>query len=415
MSAARTTDEKRAASTSPEAEGEVQGVGAADDYDRKGVYTLAGAHAAHDLYGGFLGPLLPEIQAKLNVSLTVISLMFPAQQVPGILQPFIGAYVDRRSRKMFVVLGPALTALSISALGLATHVWMVLVLLFISGISSGVFHAPAVALMGEYGGRRSGKAMSIFMSGAEVARALAPLLITAAIAVLTLEGSAAVVVFGLAASVILYFTVDTSASDAARHAAPPVSLRPILSARRTWLGALLAITILNSIATAPYHYFLVKFLVDQGYGEWYAGTAQTIFYSAGVAGMLGGGVFSDRVGSRNTLAISMAAASPLVILYLLIENGGWLPFLALIPASAALTAVRPQIMAISQDLMPEARGAMAGGMLAMSFVSLSITAFAFGAIADRVGLDTAFLGVAAASALAVPFVLILPKRQPAHA
>src|SRR5690606_20709650 len=111
----------------------------------------------------------------------------------------------------------------------------------------------------------------------------------------------------------------------------------------------------------------------------------------------------------------MAAASPLVILYLLIENGGWLPFLALIPASAALTAVRPQIMAISQDLMPEARGAMAGGMLAMSFVSLSITAFAFGAIADRVGLDTAFLGVAAASALAVPFVLILPKRQPAHA
>jgi len=55
---------------------------------------------------------------------------------------------------------------------------------------------------------------------AEIARALAPLLITAAIAWLTLEGSAVVVVFGLAASVILYFTVDTTASDAARHAAP---------------------------------------------------------------------------------------------------------------------------------------------------------------------------------------------------
>ncbi len=380
--------------------------------NRRKILTLAGAHAAHDLYGGFLGPLLPAIQDKLAVSLTVISLMFPAQQVPGIFQPFIGVFVDRHSRKLFVVLGPAITALSISALGLADHVWMVLVLLFISGISSGIFHAPAVALMGEYGGTRSGRAMSVFMSGAEVARALAPLLITGAIAWLTLEGSAVVVVFGLAASVILYFTLDTSESDAARHAAPPVSLRPLLRARRVWLGALIAITVLNAIATGPYHYFLVKFLVDKGYSDWYAGLALTILFSAGVVGMLGGGFLSDYIGSRNTLGLALAAASPLLVLYLVVEDGSWLPFLALVPASAALTAVRPQMMAISQDLMPEARGAMAGGMLALSFVSLSLTAFAFGAIADQIGLETAFFGVSIASALATPFIFILPQRQP---
>jgi FSR family fosmidomycin resistance protein-like MFS transporter len=337
--------------------------------------------------------------------------MFPAQQVPGIFQPFLGMWIDRTSRKIFVVLGPSLTAISISALGLASHVWMVLVLLFISGIASGVFHAPAVALMGEYGGRRLGKAMSIFMSGAEIARALAPLLITAAIVWLTLEGSAVVVVFGLAASVILYFTVDTTESDAARHAALPVSLRPLLSARRAWLGALLAITVLNAIATGPYHYFLVKFLVDKGYSGWYAGLALTVLFSAGVAGMLAGGFLSEHIGSRTTLAIALAASSPLLATYLLIENGGWLPFVALIPASAALTAVRPQLMAISQDMLPEARGAMAGGMLAMSFVSLSIAAFVFGAVADRIGLESAFFGVSIASALAVPFVFALPGRR----
>ena len=388
------------------------GRGVREDRRRRDIYTLAGAHAAHDLYGGFLGPLLPAIQAKLAVSLTVISLMFPAQQVPGIFQPFLGVLIDRTSRKIFVVLGPAITAISISALGLASNVWMVLLLLFISGISSGIFHAPAVALMGEYGGTRSGRAMAVFMSGAEVARALAPLLITAAIAWLTLEGSAVVMVFGLTASVILYFTLDTSDSDAARRAAPPVSLRPLLSARRGWLGALVAITVLNAIATGPYHYFLVKFLVEKGYSDWYAGLALTILFSAGVAGMLGGGFLSDHLGSRNTLGLALAASSPLLIFYLLVENGGWAPFLALIPASAALTAVRPQMMAISQDLLPEARGAMAGGMLALSFVSLSVTAFAFGAIADQIGLETAFFGVSAASALAVPFVFVLPPRSP---
>ncbi len=341
--------------------------------------------------------------------------MFPAQQIPGIFQPFTGMLIDRTSRKMFIVLGPAITAISISALGLANHVWVVLLLLFISGISSGIFHAPAVALMGEYGGRRSGKAMSIFMSGAEVARALAPLLITAAIAWLTLEGSAVVVVFGLAASVILYFTVDTAESDAARRASPPVSLRPLLSARRTWLYALLAITVLNAIATGPYHYFLVKFLIDKGHSDWYAGLALTILFSAGVAGMLIGGFFSEHIGSRNTLAIALAVSTPLMISYLALEDGTWLPFLALIPASAALTAVRPQIMAISQDMLPEARGAMAGGMLALSFVSLSITAFAFGAVADQVGLEPAFFAVSIASILAVPFVFLLPVRQTSHA
>ena len=138
------------------------------------------------------------------------------------------------------------------------------------------------------------------------------------------------------------------------------------------------------------------------------GLALTILFSAGVAGMLGGGFLSDHLGSRNTLGLALAASSPLLIFYLLVENGGWAPFLALIPASAALTAVRPQMMAISQDLLPEARGAMAGGMLALSFVSLSVTAFAFGAIADQIGLETAFFGVSAASALAVPFVFVLP-------
>jgi fucose permease len=62
-------------------------------------------------------------------------------------------------------------------------------------------------------------------------------------------------------------------------------------------------------------------------------------------------------------------------------------------------------------MLPEARGAMAGGMLAMSFVSLSIAAFTFGAVADRVGLETAFFGVSIASALAVPFIFVLPRRS----
>lgn len=380
-------------------------------YDRRGTLTMAGGHAAHDLYGGFLGPLLPEIQAKLAVSLTVVSLMVPAAQMPGILQPFIGYLVDKFGRRWFVVLAPAVTAVSVSSIALANHVAIVLLLLFISGIASGAFHAPAVALMGEYGGSRMGRAMGLFMAGAEIARALAPLIITAAISWLTLEGSAAVMVFGLAASVVLYFTVDTAESDAARREAPSINLRPLLRARRKWFGALVFVTIFNAIATGPFHYFLVKFLVDQGRSEWYGGLSLSTLFGAGVIGMLGGGVLADRFGLRNMLTLSLLLTPPLLFFYLTLEDGTWMPFLALVPAAAVLTAVRPMVMAIAQELLPEARGIMAGGMLALGFVSLSITAFAFGAIADRIGLESAFFWVTVASAFAVPFALMLPGRN----
>lgn len=381
------------------------------DFDRRGVYTMAFAHATNDLYGGFIGPLLPAVQEKLAIPLWVASLMIPAQQIPGILQPVIGHMADKTSRRWFVVFAPAATALSISAIGLANNIVSVLILLMISGLASGAFHAPAVAMIGEYGGHRMGRAMSIFMAGAEAARALAPLIITATIAWLTLEGSVVVAVFGLSASVILFFTVDTSESDAARHSAPAIQLGPLVRSRRAWLGSLMMVLFLNAAATAPFHYFLVKFLADEkGYGDWYGGLALSIFYAAGVSGMLGGGLLSDRLGTRNSLVVFLTIAPPLLVLYLLVENGGILPLIFLIPASATLTAVRPLMTASSQELMPEARGTIAGASLAFSFVSLSLTAFAFGAIADQIGLETAFFGATAASLIAVPFALMLPRK-----
>ncbi|CAN5130423.1 MFS transporter [soil metagenome] len=382
-----------------------------DEFNARGTATLAGAHAAHDLYGGFLGPLLPAVQEKLGLSLTVVSLMIPAQQLPGVFQPFIGYMADKTSRRWFVVMGPGVTAVSISSIGLAPHLSVVLLLLLVSGLASGAFHAPAVALMGEYAGPKIGRAMAFFMAGAEFSRSLAPIIITAAISWFTLEGAAMVMVFGVASSVFLYLTLDTSASDAARREAPSVDLRPLLRSRRKWIGALVGVVVFNAIATGPFHYFLVKLLVDKGHSDWYAGLSLSTLFAAGVVGMLLGGTLSDRIGRRNTLALASAAAAPMLYAYLWFEDGSLLPLAALVPASIALTSIRPIIMAVAQEMLPEARGSMAGGLLALNFVTSSIMAFAFGAIADVMGIETAFFWIAGASVLALPFIALLPSRS----
>lgn len=383
----------------------------ADEFNARGTATLAGAHAAHDLYGGFLGPLLPAVQEKLGLSLTVVSLMIPAQQLPGIFQPFIGYMADRTSRRWFVVLGPGFTAVSVSSIGLAPHISVVLLLLLVSGLSSGAFHAPAVALMGEYAGPKVGRAMSFFMAGAEFSRSLAPIIITAAISWLTLEGAALVMVFGVASSVFLYFTLDTSASDTARREGPQVNLRPLLRARRKWIGALVMVVTFNAIVTGPFHYFLVKFLQDKGHSDWYAGLSLSAFFAAGVVGMLLGGMLSDRIGRRNTLALASVSAAPCLYAYLWLEDGSLLPLAVLVPASIALASIRPIIMAVAQEMLPEARGSMAGGLLALNFVTSSLMALGFGAVADVIGIEPAFYWIAGTSLLSLPFIALLPSRS----
>lgn len=385
------------------------GSSAPDDYDGRGVLVTAGAHFAHDLYPSFIGPLVPAVQEKLGVSLAVASLMIPAQQFPSIAQPYIGYVADRTSRRWFVVLSPALAAVSLSSIGLAPHIAVVILLLLVSGLASATFHAPVVALVGDYGGNKLGRAMSIFMSGGELARVLGPLIITAAIALFTLEGSFVVMVFGLAASLGLYFTLDTAESDARRAETPRVDIRPLLRARRKAIAGLLIFAILTGAGTTPFSFFLVDLMVEKGYGEWYGAVALSALYASGIIGGLAGGALSDRLGRRGVLALTTGLATPLLWLYLWLENGSWLVLLALVVAGAVALSPRSIVLAVGAELLPEARGPMAGLLLALGFVTSSLAALAYGALAGTIGIEQTYWLVPLCWLAALPALALLPR------
>lgn len=381
-----------------------------ETFNFKGTAAIAGAHFSHDLYSSLLGPLIAVVQEKLAVSLFVASLMVPAQQMPSILQPFIGVLADRTSKRWFVVLAPGIAGVSVSSIGLAPHISVVLLLLLTSGLASAAFHTPAVALVGEYGGPKMGQAMAIFMAGGELARTIGPLMITAAIALFTLEGSFVVMVFGVAASIILYFTIDTSASDAAEKARVKVPLKPLLRARRKPILALLGYSAVKNLATAPFSIFLVVYLVSKGRSEWYAAFALSALFAAGIVGGFVGGMLSDRFGRRNIMFVTALATPPLYYLYLWLENGSIVVLSLLAIAGVVSFATRPIQLALAQEVLPEARGPMAGVMLAFGFVSMSLIALGFGALSDAFGIDVTFWAIPATAILALPLIAMLPRR-----
>jgi MFS transporter, FSR family, fosmidomycin resistance protein len=380
-----------------------------DEYNAKGTWIASGAHFAHDLYPSYIGVLIPYVQQQLGIPLALASLMVPAQQMPSILQPFIGYFADRTSRRLFVVLTPGIAALSLSMIGLAPHLAVVILLLLVSGLASAAFHAPAVAMVGEFGGKKMGRAMAIFMAGGELARTVGPLVITAAIALFTFRGSFVVLVFGVSASIILYFTLDTTKGDARAKAGNQAALKPLLKARLKPLTGLFGYSIIKAIATVPFHFFLVALLVSKGYSEWYAGFALSILFGAGVIGGFIGGSVSDRIGRRKTLTAVTLATAPLFYLYLYLEDGSWWVLSLLVVAGMVSMSVRPVNLAQTQELFPEARGPMAGMMLATGFVTMSLASIGFGAMADTIGIERAFWIIASMSFVALPFIALLPK------
>lgn len=375
----------------------------------KATLPISFAHFAHDLYGSFTAVLIPPVQAKLGIPLAVASLMVPAQQMPSVLQPFIGVLADRTSKRWFVVLAPGVAAVSISSIGLAPHFALVLLLLFAAGLASASFHTPAVALAGERGGSKTGLSMAFFLSGGDLARTVGPLFITAAIAWFTLEGSFVVMVFGLIASVILFFTIDTTESDLNQHSKERVAVLPLLRAKFRWIVALLAFVAVFGLGFVPFSIFLVKLLETKGYSSWYSGLSLSALFGAGVLGGFLGGILSDRFGRRIVMVLVTLGGVPLLYLYLWLNNGSWMVIPILFAAGILMRSARPIQLALMQDMVPEARGPSSGVLLAFQFVSQSLTGFGFGALADTIGIERAFWIVPAFALLAIPIVAFLPN------
>ncbi len=174
-------------------------------FQRSNIILLSLTHLLHDIYSSFLAPLRPLLIEKFGITLAVASLWDLFQRIPWLLNPFIGMIAERTAARYFVILTPAITAVSMSLLGVAPSFTVVSILLLVMGISSAAFHVPSPVMIKKVSGGSTGKGMSYFMFGGEMARTLGPLVITGAVSLWGLEGTWKLIPFGLVASLILYF------------------------------------------------------------------------------------------------------------------------------------------------------------------------------------------------------------------
>lgn len=370
------------------------------------VLSLSVSHFIHDMYSSFLSPLLPLLIEKLSLSLTQAGFLSTVMQAPALLNPYIGQLADRISVRYFIIIAPAMTAVPMSLLGTAPSYGILLILLFITGVSVSLFHVPSPVMIFRLSGSKKGQGMSFYMTGGELARAVGPMVAVGAVSLLGLEGFYPVMVFGLIASAWLYL----------RFRDVPININKSrnLSVMTTWremqhiLWPLTAILLARGFMHASMATFLPTFINLETGNLWLAGAALTIFEASGVAGVLTAGSLSDYFGRRQILLISLVGAP--IGLFLFAGGGGWIRYLTLMFTGFTVLSTTPVMLALVQEHAKSSPSAANGFFMMISFMARSAIVVVVGFIGDLIGLRATYFLSAALGLLGVPFILMLPKK-----
>jgi len=384
-----------------------------EGFQKGRVLAISATHFVHDCYTAFLAPALPLIIEKLGISYGMTGLLAVIQRIPSLFNPLIGIIAERPIMRYMVIFSPAMTAVFMSLIGVAPGYIFLAVVLFCSGISSTLWHIPTPVMVKHLSGKRTGKGMSYYMMGGELARTAGPLIILGVISLWGLEGTWKMMPFGFVASFVLYLnfrSANFKPASSSRHHLEGSYWKIFLrfSAAFALTGGY---TFFQAGMKASLTYYLPTFLTSQGNTLHYSDLALTVIQLSGAVGALFAGTISDKIGRNRTLFI-VAMVTPLLTLLFLNLEGLWI-FPVLLPLGFFLFAPTSVMLATVQDLDTDKKAFVNSIYMTLNFFVSVMVYPVVGSIIDRVGFiptfrTIAFLGFGAA------IIVLLTRRKIGH-
>ena len=378
-------------------------------FETGNVITVSAAHLIHDTYQSFLAPMLPLLISKFGITVFLAGLLDIVRKLPALANPFIGLMADRMSVRYFIILAPAITSIAMSLLGSAPHYIFLVILIFMAGIGSTLFHVPSPVMIKHVSHNRLGKGMSFYMLGGELARTLGPLIILGAISLWGLEGTYRLIPLGLIASIILFFRLRKI------EIRQDFEKKKEMGARKTFKKFLPlflmigGIVFFRSAMKSALTIYLPTYLTAKGSTIWIAGISLSILQFAGAGGTLIAGIVSDKIGRKAALLI-ITIMNPLLMM-LFINVHGILAIPILIITGLFLFGSGPVLLALVHDLDSEHMSFINGVYMTINFMLSSLMVLGVGFSADTIGLDLTYRLSAWIAFGSIPFVLMLSNKK----
>ncbi len=368
--------------------------------------ALGFAHFSVDNYSCMYGAFLPFLHSRLGLSMSEAGLLGGALVFSSaLLQPVYGMLADRHRHKAFSAAGPAVAAIFLSSLGLATDFWTLLVLLVLGGAGIASFHPQGAALTTHHAGDKHAYHMSLFVTMGTVGFALGPSYISWVIDTFGLNRSYWAAIPGVLVSLYLFKYGPAPAPRAAMQQEPP--LRDSLRTYFRPLAFLYILVVLRATISSVLNAFLPLFFTQSGASPARANHLLTLFLLAGGLAGFAGGMIAERYGSRRIIALSFGLSLPLFVGFL--WTSGPLSIFLGVAATACLLSTTPVNVVLAQKLIPHGASTISALMMGFAWGLGGLFVPVFGWMSDVTGFQSAFLLTALLTVPGFVVSLFLPK------
>jgi FSR family fosmidomycin resistance protein-like MFS transporter len=382
---------------------------AAGRLQRSPLALVTMGHFLNDCYGSFFAPILPLLIEKLSLSIAAASGLAAIPSImSSIFQPLYGMASDRIRGRLFILLGPSLSIVSMGLLGIAPNAVVLGLLLLLSGLGAAAFHPQAVAAAGAVSGSRKGLGISIFTFGGSIGFALGPLVIIGAVQLLGLHRSYYIMLPGMVLMVLLtlYLQVPGGAID--RQQMP--SLAAAFHGIHTPMALLFSIAVVREFTRLAVVTFLPISLAMQGRSLMAGGITLALFSLAGALGGMVGGWLSDRWSRKGVILTSGLLCVPL--LHGVFHTQGVLSLVFLVLAAGTLSGANSVVIAFAQELVPSRAGTASSLVMGLGWGVAGVALIGFGQLAEVISVPRALDIAVTLPLLAVVCTMALPKRWP---
>jgi FSR family fosmidomycin resistance protein-like MFS transporter len=369
--------------------------------------VLALGHGAVDFANGALLGLLPFLKERFDLSYTLVAVLLLASAFSSsIVQPLFGLWSDRRGAMWLLPGGVAVAGVAIAVVGEVQWYWLVVVLVFVSGLGVAGYHPESYKFAAYASGPRRATGMSLFSIGGNLGYGLGPVAAGALAGWLGLRGAyfLAVPCLVVAAALVLarpYLATFAPEREATRRAAGENRPRA--------LGLLLGVIALRAVAWFGLIAFIPFWEVALGNSKEHGNRLLSLMLLVGGAGTLLQGHLADRLGRRNVLVASLMLVPPLTLVYM--HVGGIAGAAALGVIGMCVIGTFGVTMVMGQDYLPGNLGMASGLSVGLSIGLGGVGAVALGAIADTVDLDAALYTCVGTAAAGAVLSLFLPATR----
>lgn len=361
------------------------------------VYTMmifiAVAHLINDTMQSVIPAMFPLLQRDLGLTFTQLGMIsFVLNMFASVLQPVVGFATDKKPMPFALPLGMASSFIGLTMLILAPSYELILVAVLFLGLGSAVFHPEGSRVSFMAAGNKRGLAQSIYQVGGNSGQALAPLISAFLILPFGMYGASVILIltaFGifLLSKIAVWYREQLEQEKLSKVKKVLVSSLPPLTKKQVSFALTLLILIIFARSfyvinmTNYYIFYLIeKYAVSIEFGQ----VLIFIFMAFGVVGTYFGGGWSDKIGRKNVILLSVVLPIPLCLILPYVQL--WAVVVLLILIGGLIMISFSVLVVYAQELVPSKIGTMAGLTVGLAFGMGAIGSIVIGRLIDLNGI-----------------------------